>query len=125
MPGPEGCPLVLAPRGVTARPPAAREADDDALGHEITVLHTASRHTYGVPRSHAELRLLRRRVNRKRIARVMRERDVRGVTRRKRRSSTRPAAKARPAPEHALGLIADRGRSSRDHVNRHLGRPRE
>ncbi|MYQ96974.1 IS3 family transposase, partial [Streptomyces sp. SID4946] len=64
----------------------ARQAADDALAHEIMVLHVASRRTYGVPRIHAELRRLGRRVNRKRIARVMRERDIRGVTRRKRRS---------------------------------------
>jgi len=76
-----------------------RRADDDALAHEITVLHIASRHTYGVPRIHAELRRLGRWVNRKRVARVMRERDIRGVTRRKRRSLTRPDAKAKPAPD--------------------------
>ncbi|MER6333470.1 hypothetical protein [Streptomyces sp. NPDC001034] len=28
----------------------ARQAADDALAHEITVVHIASRHTYGVPR---------------------------------------------------------------------------
>ncbi|MFB7658162.1 IS3 family transposase, partial [Streptomyces sp. NPDC056128] len=32
----------------------------------LTVVHIASRHTYGVPRIHAELRRLGRRVNRKR-----------------------------------------------------------
>ncbi|MFD3788395.1 IS3 family transposase [Streptomyces cyaneofuscatus] len=77
----------------------ARRTADDALAHEITVLHIASRHTYGVPRIHAELRRLGQRVNRKRVARVMRERDIRGVTRRKRRSLTRPDAKAKPAPD--------------------------
>jgi len=77
----------------------ARQAADDALAHEITVLHVASRRTYGVPRIHAGLRRLGRRVNRKRIARVMRERDIRGVTRRKRRSLTRPDKKAKPAPD--------------------------
>ncbi|MGX5186033.1 IS3 family transposase [Streptomyces avermitilis] len=76
-----------------------RQSADDALAHEITVLHLASRRTYGVPRIHAELRRLGRRVNRKRIARVMRERDIRGVTRRKRRSLTRPDKKATPAPD--------------------------
>ncbi len=74
----------------------ARQAADDALAHEITVLHIASRRTYGVPRIHAELRRPGRRVNRKRIARVMRERDIRGVTRRKRCSLTRPDKKAKP-----------------------------
>ena len=38
-------------------------------------------------------------MNRKRIARVMRERGIRGVTRRKHRSLTRPDVKARPAPD--------------------------
>ncbi|WNZ13547.1 IS3 family transposase [Streptomyces sp. 11x1] len=76
-----------------------RQAADDALAHEITVLHLASRRTYGVPCIHAELRRLGRRVNRKRIARVMRERDIRDVTRRKHRSLTRPDKKAKPAPD--------------------------
>ncbi|MFF8614382.1 IS3 family transposase [Streptomyces sp. NPDC015350] len=73
-----------------------RQAADDALAHEITVLHIASRRTYGVPRIHAELRRLGRRVNRKRVARVMRERDIRGVTRREHHSLTRPDEKAKP-----------------------------
>jgi transposase InsO family protein len=76
-----------------------RQAADDAIAHEITVVHIASRHTYGVPRIHAELRRLGRRVNRKRIARVMRERDIRGVTRRKHHSLTRPDKKAKLAPD--------------------------
>ncbi|GAB1325720.1 hypothetical protein ACE1SV_00590 [Streptomyces sennicomposti] len=76
-----------------------RQTADDALAHEITVLHLASRRTYGVPRIHAELRRLGRRVNRKRMARVMRERDIRGVTRRKHRSLTRPDKQAKPAPD--------------------------
>ncbi|MFD9390444.1 IS3 family transposase [Streptomyces sp. NPDC060000] len=59
---------------------AARRAADDALAHEITVLHIASRCTYGVPRIHAELRRLDRRVNRKRVERITRERDITGVT---------------------------------------------
>ncbi|MFD0449078.1 IS3 family transposase [Streptomyces indonesiensis] len=74
----------------------ARQAADNALAHEITVLHIASRKTYGVPRIPAELRRLGRRVNRKRIARVMRERDIRSVTRRKHRSLTRQDARAKP-----------------------------
>ncbi|WNI21414.1 IS3 family transposase [Streptomyces sp. ITFR-16] len=77
----------------------ARRAADDALAHKITLLHVASRKTYGLPRIHAELRRLGRRVNRKRVARVMGERDIRGVTRRNQRTLTRPDAKAKPAPD--------------------------
>ncbi|WP_030866871.1 IS3 family transposase [Streptomyces sp. NRRL S-37] len=95
----------------------ARQAADDALAHEITVLHIASRHTYGVPRIHADLRRLGRRVNRKRVERVMRERGITGVTRRRRRSLTRPAKRAVPAvdllgrdftaPEPGTRLVGD------------------
>ncbi|MGW3276271.1 IS3 family transposase, partial [Streptomyces kronopolitis] len=78
---------------------ATRKAADEVLAHEITVIHVASRHTYGVPRIHAELRRLGRAVNRKRVARVMRERGIQGAHRRRRRSLTRPDRKARPAPD--------------------------
>ncbi|MGW2557066.1 IS3 family transposase [Streptomyces sp. NPDC001635] len=72
---------------------------DDVLAHEITVLHVASKHTYGVPRIHAELTRFGRHVNRKRVERIMRERGITGVTRRRRRSLTRPAKRAVPAPD--------------------------
>lgn len=61
------------------------------------MLHIASGHTYGVPRIHAGLRRLGHRINRKRVARVMRERGITGVTRRRRRGLTRPAKQAVPA----------------------------
>ena len=57
----------------------ARRRADEALTHEITVIHIASRRNYGVPRVTAELRRpgrLGRPVNRKRVARVMRERGI-------------------------------------------------
>jgi hypothetical protein len=78
---------------------SARKATDDALAHEITVLHLASRGAYGVPRIHAGLRRLGHRVSRKRIERVMRERGISGVTRRRRKGLTRPAKRAVPAPD--------------------------
>ncbi|MDW4906134.1 IS3 family transposase [Streptomyces sp. ADMS] len=63
------------------KPRRAKQAADDALAHEITVLHLASRGAYGVPRIHAGRRRLGHRVNRKRIERLMRERGISGVTR--------------------------------------------
>ncbi|MFE6939743.1 IS3 family transposase [Streptomyces chartreusis] len=78
---------------------SVRKAADEALVHEITVIHVASRHTYGVPRIHAELRRLGRCVNRKRVARLMREHDIQGAHRRRRRSLTRPDKMAKPAPD--------------------------
>ncbi|MEE1768318.1 IS3 family transposase [Streptomyces sp. JV185] len=56
-----------------AKARAARKAADQDLAHEITVIQVASRHTYGVPRIHAELRRLARAVNRKHVARLIRE----------------------------------------------------
>ncbi len=78
---------------------AARAAADEALVHEIAVIHVASRQTYGVPRIHAELRRLGQCVNRKRIARLMREHGIQGAHRRRRRSLTQPDRKAKPAPD--------------------------
>ncbi|MFI6339813.1 IS3 family transposase [Streptomyces sp. NPDC050535] len=77
------------PAGEKAR--SARKAADNALAHEITVLHLASRGACGVQHIHAGLHRLGHRVNRKRIERVMRERDIRGVTRLRRKGLTRPA----------------------------------
>jgi len=77
----------------------ARQRADQALAQEITVIHLASRGTYGVPRVHAELRRSGRVVNRKRVERVMREHGIVGVTRRRRRSLTRPDRQGRPAPD--------------------------
>jgi transposase InsO family protein len=52
-----------------------------------------------VPRIHADLRRLGHRVNHKRVERIMRERDISGVTRRKLRGLTRPAKRAVPAAD--------------------------
>lgn len=78
---------------------SARLRADDALAHEITAVHLASRGAYGVPRVHAELRRLGHGVNHKRVERLMRERGIAGITRRHRRSLTRPDRQARPAPD--------------------------
>ncbi|GHA71451.1 hypothetical protein GCM10010372_83070 [Streptomyces tauricus] len=43
-----------------AKTRTARRAADQAMVHEITVIHVGSRQTYGVPRVHAELRRLGR-----------------------------------------------------------------
>jgi putative transposase len=76
-----------------------KKRSDDALAHEITVIHLASKGAYGVPRVHAELRRLGQAVNHKRVERLMRERGITGITRRRRRSLTRPDKRARPAAD--------------------------
>ncbi|MDI5977990.1 IS3 family transposase [Amycolatopsis magusensis] len=58
----------------------------------IATIHAKRRGTYGVPRITAELHRRGHTVNHKRVERLMREHGLAGITRRKRRSTTRPAA---------------------------------
>ncbi|WP_328459739.1 IS3 family transposase [Actinoplanes sp. NBC_00393] len=75
-----------------------RQADDEHLATLIRQIQAEHR-GYGSPRVSAELRRRGLRINRKRVERVMRERGLAGITRRRRRSLTRPDAKAAPAPD--------------------------
>ncbi len=85
---------------LAARPAAAeRQRAEDDLVDEIRVIHAGSRGAYGVPRVHAALRRAGRGINRKKVERLMRERDIRGITRRRRRHLTQQDTKAAPAPD--------------------------
>lgn len=79
--------------GIEAR--EERRRADEALAHEITVIHVASKRTYGVPRVTAELRRHGQLVNHKRVERVMHERGIVGHTRRTGRRSL-PSRTTRP-----------------------------
>jgi putative transposase len=78
---------------------AERRRAENELAEEIREIHEKSRGAYGSPRVHAELRRGGHAINRKKVERIMRERDIRGVTRRKRRHLTRQDARAAPAPD--------------------------
>ncbi|WP_413754501.1 IS3 family transposase [Streptomyces sp. R-74717] len=85
---------------LAARPAAeVRQAAEDELAGEIRQIHADSRGAYGAPRVTAKLRRGGRRINRKKVERIMRERDIRGITRRKRRSLTKADTKAAPSPD--------------------------
>lgn len=103
-----------------------RQAAGDAFAHEVIVVYIASRRTYGVLCIRAELCRLGRRVYRERVARVMGERGIRGVTRRERCSLTRPDARAEPAADLiGRGFRAERpgGQAGRRHLlSAHGGR---
>jgi hypothetical protein len=75
----------------------AREADDEHLAAVIRQIQAEHR-GYGSPRVTRELRRRGLRINRKRVERVMRDRGLAGITRRRRRSLTKPDVKAAPAP---------------------------
>ena len=78
---------------------SARAQADADLTARVQAIHSRSRGTYGAPRVHAELAAGGVVVSRKRVARVMREANITGVSRRRGPRTTRRAAQARPAPD--------------------------
>jgi len=83
----------------TASDRAARDAADAALAEQIRQVHAGSDGTYGAPRVTAELRDAGRRVNRKRVARVMRRFGVQGLRLRRRVTTTIADPAASKAPD--------------------------
>jgi putative transposase len=81
------------------RPPSARNQADGALTEKIREIHERSRHTYGSPRVHAELRALGTRCGRKRVERLMRKSGLQGCMRGTRRETTRRAKRYAPAED--------------------------
>lgn len=81
------------------RGPSARVIRDAALSERIEAIFGASHGIYGAPRIHAELAECGIRVGRKRVARLMRQLGIEGVSRRggkHRRTSPGPEASAAP-----------------------------
>ena len=81
------------------RPPSARRVIDEVLLERIRAIHSKSRGTYGAPRIHAELVDEGWCIGRKRVARLMHEAGLEGVSRRKWISTTQRRPDARPAPD--------------------------
>jgi putative transposase len=83
------------------RPASRRRLEDERLKSRILEAWRDSNETYGAPRLHAELRLgggLR--VGKKRVARLMRELEIQGVSRRRGRvRTTTPDKRAAAAPD--------------------------
>ena len=82
----------------SAREPSSRARADAELTRKIHVIHEQSRATYGVPRVHAMLAADGVQVGKKRVARLMKQAGLEGVSRRKKYRSTRDKD-ARPAPD--------------------------
>ncbi len=81
------------------RAPSARADSDTALLERIREIHRTSRQTYGAPRIHAELIAQGHAVSRKRIARLMRNAGLAGISRRKGTRTTVRDARARAAAD--------------------------
>jgi hypothetical protein len=76
-----------------------RAAAEDELAAAIRGIHGQHRGAYGSKRITVQLRRDGRRINRKRVERIMRERGIVGITRRRRRSLTRQDPAATSAPD--------------------------
>ncbi|MFJ9153512.1 IS3 family transposase [Streptomyces sp. NPDC102270] len=83
--------------GAEAR--AARQHHDRILAEEIRAVHGESGGAYGSPRITAELREKGRRVNEKRVARIMRTFSITGIRLRRRVRTTLPDPAASPVPD--------------------------
>jgi len=81
------------------RPASKRAKDDAALLRRIRTIHEASRQSYGVPRMYRELREDDVGVGRDRVARLMRQAGLRGISRRRFVTTTRRDKTARAAPD--------------------------
>ena len=81
------------------RKPSKRAREDAMLTEKIREIHDWSRGTYGAPRVHAALQDEGIRVGKKRVARLMKAAGLRGVSRRKRPSTTIREESMRPAPD--------------------------
>ncbi len=94
--------LEVSPSGYYAwrrRMISVRTREDEALRGRIIVIHQQSRRTYGSPRIHAELKEEGTRVGRKRVARLMKQAGLAGVSRRRSFHTTRRDPSARRAPD--------------------------
>jgi len=82
------------------RSPSERALSDLVLAGRIALIHAVSDSTYGVPRIHLELRDDGILVSRRRVARLMREGSLEGVSRRRsRRGTTVQSAERAAAPD--------------------------
>jgi putative transposase len=88
---------------------SARQRQDDALLGQIRTFHRQSRGTYGAPRIHRDLREAGVFVGRKRVARLLKQAGLRGVSRRKWPVTTVRAAHTRPAPDLVQRAFAATG----------------
>jgi putative transposase len=85
------------------RPESRRRRQDQQLKQLIGAAFARSWRTYGVPRMHAELRGQGIHVAKKRVARLMAELGIQGVSRRRAGRSTTVAAQAAKAAPDLLG----------------------
>ncbi|GAA1040142.1 hypothetical protein GCM10009566_28920 [Streptomyces murinus] len=83
----------------TAPACAVRKTEEERTVAEIRKIHAEHRGAYGAPRVHAELRARGRRVNRKRVTRLMRVNHIVGRHLRRKKRTTIADKTAPPVPD--------------------------
>ena len=83
----------------TKREESRRDKANRLLINKIAVLHQASRHTYGSPRIHKDLRALGETISKKRVERLMRENNIQSKMTRKFVITTNSKNTLAPAPD--------------------------
>lgn len=81
------------------RPASPREIANEALTHQIKTIHHLSKASYGMPRIYRELKSRSEKVSKKRVARLMRLAQIKGITRRRHTVTTQQDRLATKAPD--------------------------
>jgi putative transposase len=84
------------------KPRSARAIEDERLAEQIAEVHRSSRRTYGAPRIVSELEAAGVRISRRRCARLMRARALRGRKKHRRIPRTTDSAHGRATPANRL-----------------------
>lgn len=84
------------------RQPGPRKVRRAELGDRIARVHAESRGRYGGPRVHAQLCRDGEKVSRKTVASIMRQRELRGKTRRKRTPRTTDSRHGQPIADNVI-----------------------
>lgn len=85
-----------------AQPRSRRAEEDEVLAERIATVHQNSRRTYGAPRIVDELREAGVKISRRRCARLMHTRDLRGRKKNRRRPRTTDSKHGRTTPANLL-----------------------
>ena len=88
-----------------AQPRSRRAEEDEVLVERIATVHQNSRRTYGAPRIVDELREAGVKISRRRCARLMHTRDLRGRKKNRRRPRTTDSKHGRTTPANLLATV--------------------
>ena len=92
-----------------SQPRSRRQEQDEVLAAQIAVAHRNSRNTYGAPRIVDELHDQGVKISRRRCARLMRAKGLRGRKKNRRRPRTTDSRHGRPTPANCLASTRPSG----------------